>query len=617
MKRLAVLLLPLATLFLLSCAPDPGPPNFVWIISEDNSKHYLELFDEDGIETPNIAALADQGVLFTHAFSNGAVCSVARSTLISGCYAPRTGTQYHRKIRMVPMPDGVEMFPAYLRRAGYYTTNNSKTDYNYEMQEGVWDESSQKAHWRNRDGDQPFFHKASYGISHESQLHFDAGLMDRYSPVTDPSRVHVFPVHPDTELFRFTGALYRDRILSVDSIVGQVVAQLEADGLLESTFIFYFGDHGGVLPGSKGYAYESGLHVPLVVRVPEKFRHLVDFEQGASSGAFVSFVDLGPTVLELAGAGLPGGIDGKPFLGAGIPSEEVAHWDEAFGYADRFDEKYDMVRTLRKGSLKYMRSYQPFNFDGLQNNYRYKCLAFQEWRSLHAQGKLNEVQSAFFEPRAPEALYDLDSDPYETTNLAGNPAYADDVEEMRHLLGTRVRDLPDLSFYPESVMLQEGLDNPVSFGQERKAHIARLADVADLSLLPFPEARGPLGQALQSADPMELYWALIACSSFGEEAKGFEKQIRKLTRHEHLLVRTRAAEFLGLTGLADPMPVLTRALGESSDPVEVLLMLNTLVLLRDGPWKYPLDVHLLQLQEGPAGDQQVQRRLEYLDGGAG
>ncbi len=290
-------------------------PNFVWIISEDNSKHYMELFDPNGIATPHIEKMAKNGIRFTRAFSNAPVCSVARSTLISSCYAPRTGTQFHRRSKLVPMPEGVEMFPAYLKSAGYYTTNNSKTDYNYLWSEGAWDESSKEAHWSKRQPGQPFFHKESHPVSHESRFHFSADLMETYMPVTDPGSVHVFPNHPDTKLFRFTGAYYRDRILAVDTIVGKVIKQLEEEGLLESTFVFYFGDHGGVLPGSKGYAYESGLHVPLVVRIPKRFRHLVDFNRGEESDGFVSFVDFGPTLLELAGIQIPEGVDGNPFPG--------------------------------------------------------------------------------------------------------------------------------------------------------------------------------------------------------------------------------------------------------------------------------------------------------------
>ncbi len=168
-------------------------PNFVWIISEDNSTHYMELFDPHGIATPQIALMAEEGIRFTRAFSNAPVCSVARSTLISSCYGPRTGTQFHRRSQLVPLPPGVEMFPAYLRKAGYYTTNNSKEDYNYIKGEGVWDESSREAHWSKREPGQPFFHKESHPVSHEGRLHFSAELMESYSPVMDPDSVHLFP----------------------------------------------------------------------------------------------------------------------------------------------------------------------------------------------------------------------------------------------------------------------------------------------------------------------------------------------------------------------------------------------------------------------------------------
>jgi arylsulfatase A-like enzyme len=612
--RPTLILLSFVLILLRACGPEPASekPNFVWILSEDNSTHYMELFDPDGIATPHIAQMAEEGILYTRAFSNAPVCSVARSTLISSCYGPRTGAQFHRRSQLVPLPEGVEMFPAYLRRAGYYTTNNSKEDYNYIKGEGVWDESSRVAHWSKRGPGQPFFHKESHPVSHEGSLHFDKELMQNYHPVCNPDSVKLFPNHPDTELFRFTAAYYRDRILSVDSIVGHVIKELEEDGLLESTFVFYFGDHGGVLPGSKGYAYETGLHIPLVVRIPENFRHLVNLKRGEATDGFVSFVDFGPTLLELAGIEIPAGIDGLPFLGKDISSKEVKEQQVTYGYADRFDEKYDMVRTVRKGDFKYMRSYQPFNVDGLQNNYRYKCLAFQQWRELYRAGELNNFQSAFFEPREPEALYDLSVDPYEIHNLALDPAYVDKLISMRTLMDDWVKGMPDLSFFPENMLRMDAFGNPVLFGEQHKMDIASLIDIANLELLPFEEAHDGIESALKAENPLEVYWGLIVCSSFGKEAAGFREQALELCVHENLLVRTRAAEFLGLTALGDPVPVITEALYASEDGVEALLILNSLVLLMDGPHAYSfvLDRGVLfpEVQE----DLQVQRRLEYI-----
>lgn len=260
-SKLVFLLAAIGIATAISAEPKPNVPNFVWLISEDNSKHFLKLFDANGAETPNIAALAARGVVYENAFSNAPVCSVARTTLITGCYGPRVGTQFHRRSKMVPMPDDVRMFPAYLRDAGYYTTNKSKTDYNALPGKDVWDESSKRASWSNRKQGQPFFHKESFGTSHESSLHFSKQKKESTTPVTDPTKVFIPPYHPDTETFRYTYATYHDKIKAVDRQIGEVVDQLDADGLLEDTFVFYFGDHGGVLPGSKGYANERGLHV--------------------------------------------------------------------------------------------------------------------------------------------------------------------------------------------------------------------------------------------------------------------------------------------------------------------------------------------------------------------
>jgi len=609
--RLAVVLL--VWLSAVSGVSAAKRPNFVWLLSEDNSKHYLKLFDKNGAETPRIAGLAQHGLIFEHAFSNSPVCSVARTTLITGCYGPRIGTQFHRKSVVVPMPPGLRMFPAYLRKAGYYTTNNRKKDYNAREGKGVWDESSGKAHWRNRKGKQPFFHMQSFPASHESSLHFSRQTMRNRKTETDPASVTVFPYHPETPTFRYTYARYHDRIRLIDRQIGQVVDQLKQDGLLEDTFVFYFGDHGGVLPRSKGYVYESGLHVPLVVRIPENWRHLVDAKPGTRVPGFVSFVDFGPTLLHLAGLDVPEQMDGTPFLGKEVSLAELNKRDETLGYADRFDEKYDLVRTLRKGRFKYMRSYQPFNFDGLQNNYRYRMLAYAEWRRLYHAGRLNAVQRQFFERRAPEALYDVAKDPHETKNLAADPKYADVVADLRSRLNRRLKEMPDLSFYPESELVRKAFDNPVPFGQSHKQEIAKLIAVADLALLPFDKAQPKIKTALQSDNPWERYWALIVCSSFGKQAAAFVPAAKKLAKDDpEAMVRVRAAEFLGLIGAADPRPVLMHELAKTESGIESVLMLNTVILLRDGEPGYEFNIDRSHFKPAVLKQQLVRRRLQYL-----
>ncbi len=603
----------LATLLLAAAAPaqDKKRPNIVWILSEDNSKHFLKHWDPTGAPAPNIEALAAHGITFDNAFSNAPVCSVARTTLITGCYAPRIGTQFHRKAKAVPMPEGLKMFPAYLRDAGYYTTNNSKEDYNAIAGDGVWDDSSNKATWRNRpDATQPFFHQVTFKESHESSLHFSKQKMEQTKTETDPATVFIPPIHPDTPTFRYTYARYHDRMAEIDRRVGQVVAALEEDGLLEDTFVFYFGDHGGVLPGSKGYANDRGLHVPLAVRVPDNFRGLAGHEPGSRTAGFVSFVDFGPTALNLAGVAVPGGVDGRPFLGEGVTPEQLASRDTAYGYADRFDEKYDFVRTFRQGKFHYERNYTPFNFDGLYNEYRYKMLAYQEWWENFKAGSLTPAQAAFFQPRQPEALYDLEADPYQTNNLASAPEHAERLATMRDQLTAWVKGMPDLSFYPESYLIENAFDNPVAFGRSHEGEIAELVDIANLQLLPFAEASPEIGTAIASQDAWRRYWGYTVCAAFGQAAATYTGLVQfTALRESELLVRARANQFWALAGAQQVGDILAHTLESARTPTEALEILNIIVMLRDGAPGIEINLRRGAI---PHQDAEVKSRVGYL-----
>ncbi|HIM28155.1 MAG TPA: DUF229 domain-containing protein [Planctomycetes bacterium] len=586
-------------------------PNVVWILSEDNSIHYLRLYGAPLGVTPAIEDLAAQGITFNHAFSCAPVCSVARTTLMTGCYAPRVGFQYHRKTSVAKLPGGGKMFPAYLRDAGYYTTNRSKKDYNV-VEGKVWDASSGKASWRNRPtSTTPFFHMQTTTLSHESSLHFRRAQINYDSLTTNPEDIKLADYHPDTPLFRYTYARYHDRMRAVDENVADIIGKLKEDNLLDDTFIFYFGDHGGVLPRSKGYVYESGLHVPLVVYTPKNWKHLAPWTAGNRTDGFVQFIDFGPTVLNIAGVKVPETMDGKAFLGKGVDRAEIDARDEAFGHADRFDEKYDVCRSLRKGRFKYIRNYHSFYPDGLQNNYRYIMLAYSEWRDMYRMGKLNNVQAQFFQPRPAEALYDVEADPHEVNNLGNDPKYRDVLLQLRTRLQQIVKDLPDLSFYPESFLVDEILPAGAEYGQQHRKQISRLVDVADLAVLDFPAARHQLQQSLQSSDRWERYWAVVACSCFGKRAAPLAAEIRKLSDDTEHLVQLRAAEFLAIVTGEDPRPALRRILSETTSPVVAAIALNSAVFLQDRSPSFQLNVAEIKVN---ATNDQVKRRMLYLAG---
>ena len=610
----------LALVFLsifISCKTSKNvKPNIVWLVSEDNSIHYMNLYTDGGAEMPNISALAKKGIVFNNAFSNAPVCSVARSTIITGAFAPRIGTQYHRKASPVNLPENIKPLPIYLKQAGYYTTNNAKEDYNFVKENKIWDESSKKATYRNRKEDQPFFHVQNFHTTHEGQLHFNENELEEALKKNDLDSIKPFPYHPDTPTFRYTQSLLHKNHKKVDRQMGEFIKNLEKEGLMENTIVFYYADHGGVLPRSKGYLYESGLHVPLVVYVPKKWEKLSPFNSGSRTSAFVDFVDLVPTVLSLAGIEIPTGIDGTPFLGEKIKKGEIEKQDITFGHADRFDEKYDLVRSVRKGKYKYIRNFQPFNVDGLYNFYRYKMLAYKEWFNLFHEGKLNDIQSQFFLPRPAEALFDLEKDPHETKNLANAEEHKITLANLREILNDHIISQTDLSFFPEPYFLENGIENPIDFGKKNKTQIKNLIEIANLSLLPYENASRKISDALENKDPWIKYWGLIVCSSFGLEAKEQISRINSLFENlkEENLVRIRALEYLLLNNFKFDQSKMLDLIKNPKDSIEGNLMLNTLALYKtkNPNFKLELNKNVFPNNWFERENALMNRRMNYL-----
>ncbi len=589
MKKYLLLII---AIFISSCNDELNlKPNILWLVSEDNSLHYMNLYTEGGAEMPNISSLASTGVVFENAFSNAPVCSVARSTIITGVYAPRIGTQYHRRMSLVKLPNDVKPLPVYLKEAGYYTTNNSKEDYNFIKDGAIWDESSGKASYKNRKKEQPFFHVQNFHNTHEGQLHFDKEHLENALKTNNLDSIKPFPYHPDTPTFRYTQSLYHSHHKDVDNEIGKFLKKLENEGLLENTIIFYYADHGGVLPRSKGYIFESGLNVPLVVRIPEKFKKLSPFKAGTRTSSFVEFVDLVPTVLSLAGIEIPKSVDGKPFLGKKIKRFELENQNTTFGYADRFDEKYDLVRSIRVGKYKYIRNYQPFNIDGLYNFYRYKMLAYIEWYNLFIDGKLNEVQSQFFRPRKPEGLYNINEDPHETNNLVNDVSYNETLLDLRSKLKDHLISINDLSFLPEPHLLENGLNDIVGYSEKNKDLIKKLIEISDLQLYDYNEVSSQIKDALTDNNPWVRYWGLIVCSTFGNQALENKDKISFIFENDpENLVRMRAAEFLILNNFDISDSKINSLLKNSNFEAETNLMLNTLANIKTIKPSYKLNL---------------------------
>lgn len=575
-----------------STVPRPEErPNIVWIVSEDNSAAFMRLFHPQGIETPAIEALASRGITYENCYSNAPVSSAARSTLITGAYAPQAAAHYHRAAVKSELPSDWKMYPQLLQEAGYYTANNAKEDYNWVKPKGAWNMSSRKATWKNRKPRQPFMYVYNMGTTHEGKVLFTEADKARYTLKHKPEDCYVPGNMPQTPLSRYTAAYYADKIAEMDKQVGDVVAKLRKDNLLDNTFIFYFGDNGGVLPNSKGYLSELGVHVPLVVAVPEKFKHLAPSPAGSKEKGIIEFVDLTATILNLAGVKAPKYLDGQAFLGKGVTADMVAANDTTYSYCDRLGERSDMVRAVRIGQYKYKRNFQPYSPEGLENNYRYGQLAFQEWRRLFREGKLSPEDAAFYLPKAPEQLFDLSVDPDEKHDLAQDPAYKKVLKKMRHAMTTWQDGMPDLSFIPEVALIERGaMKNPIAYGQAHKKDIKRYRKITNLQLLPWRKAVKPLRKLLTDKDPVARYWALMSASGFGQTAAELQADVQELLKQEQVWwVKMRAYEYLTIACKLSFTKELEAMQASRTEEWEQKFVANTIRLLEDLEYTYEPD----------------------------
>ena len=593
-------LLPAAAASVSGAVPKSERPNIVFFMAEDLARTCFELYQGYGAKTPFLEEMAGHGVVFNNAYSNAPVSSAARSSVITGCYAPAYGLSSHRKLEPVVLPENIWLFPHYLREAGYFTTNASKTDYNCVMDKQAWDLVKGKmGDWRRRNSpDQPFFHCFSINACHESCLHFPDSDLGTVPTEHDPDSVRLYPFHPDTELFRYTYARLYDKIKYVDSVLGEMLAMLREDGLLDNTFVFYMGDNGGCVPFSKSYTNEQGLNVPLVVYIPDNWKDDVAYAAGDRADGFVEFLDLAPTVLALAGIDVPGHMDGRSFLGPEISREDVESRDVVFCYGDRFDELYAVNRTVRKGDFKYSRNYLPHQPKGMFCAYRYKQAAFRQWREMFDNGELDDIQSAFYLPQGAEELYDLSSDPYETVNLAGDPAFAGKLEEMRGLLKDRIMSEQDLVLVPEAFWLDH-TDDIVGFRESIGNRLGEYYDAAELERGPFRKVHKEIRAALDSDDPIVRYWAVTACCGFGKEARSLEKEIRSLLEDDCTVVKSRAALYCVANGMDVPDNVFKTALASSENEAATLMVLNDMAFLYENVGGFSEEISEIDLKYLP------------------
>jgi uncharacterized sulfatase len=560
MKKPIRLLILLLTPF--ASVPAADLPNILWLTSEDNGPH-LGCYGDEYATTPNLDVLASKGMIYTRAISNAPVCAPARTTIISGMYPPSTGSEHMRS--MTSLPAGYKMYPAYLRELGYYCTNKSKEDYNLRKEGEVWNESGGKGHWKNRpDKKKPFFAIFNYTVCHESQIR-----KRPHNQVHDPAKVRVPAYHPDHPEVRKDWAQYHDKLTEMDRQVGAQLKELEDAGLAEDTIVFYYGDHGSGMPRSKRWPFFSGLNVPLVVHVPEKWKHLAasDYKVGGSSDRRVGFVDLAPTLLSIAGKKPPAHMQGHAFMG----KHEAPAQEYGYGFRGRMDERYDMVRSVVGKRYMYIRNYMPHKLYGQHVGYMFVTTTTQVWKRLYDEGKLNEAQSHFWKTKPAEELYDLEKDPDEVNNLAGSKKHQKILDQMRKAHREHVAKIRDVGFLPEGEIhsRSEG-STPYEMGHDDKKYpFEKIYAAADLASHMRRADLPAITKLLESPDSAVRYWG--ALGFLMQEKTGVrhgKEALGKALKDPSPYVRVIAAEALGKYGSKEDIAKAVETLGQTVDPIK-------------------------------------------------
>ncbi|MFW6246056.1 MAG: sulfatase-like hydrolase/transferase [Tangfeifania sp.] len=488
-------------------------PNILWLTSEDNSP-FLGCYGDEFATTPNLDKLASEGFLYTHAYANAPVCAPARNTIITGVYANSGGNQHMRSY--YPISEVVKTYPEFLREAGYYCTNNSKTDYNTNSIEPnkIWDESSRDAHYKNRAEGQPFFAVFNTTISHESSIH---NSIPNEKLRHSPDEVPIPPYHPETPAMKHDWAQYYDKVEDMDTQIGKWLQELEDAGLADNTIVFYYGDHGGVIARSKRYVYETGTRVPFIVRIPEKYKYLFPEEKtGSEVNRLISFVDLAPTLLSIAGIEIPDFLQGNAFLG----DQKTEDPEYAFMFRGRMDERYDMSRAVRDQKYRYIRNYMPYRAYGQHLGYLWRAPSIRSWEEAYLNGELNETQSRFWEPKPVEELYDTENDPWEINNLADDPEYKEVLERMRQANKDWMIRIYDTGFIPEANRIDRTDGKPMyDYMRSGEVDLQPIVEAAETATLGEIKNLEKLKSYLTSNEPAIRYWGATGLLILKDQAQ--------------------------------------------------------------------------------------------------
>lgn len=518
-------------------------PNILWLTCEDNNINWVGCYGNPHAETPNIDQLAKDGFQYMHAYANAPVCAPSRSTWITGMLSISNGTFPMRSRNEIPH-DRIKYYPDLLKANGYYVGNSTKTDYNIggRPDKECWDNPN-RVDWDAMKNNQPFFQIINTTSSHESKAHGDVE-----NTTHDPANTKLRAYHPDLPDVRKNYAKYHDAMKKMDGEIGASLKKLEAMGLADNTIVIHNSDHGGVLARSKRYIFQSGIHCPLIVRIPESLKHLYPATQpGTKVDRLVSFVDMPKTWLSITGSTVPDYMQGTVFLGANKEPEQKYH----FAFRGRMDERLENARAVCDKRHLYIRNYMPYVPWMQHLEYLWKAKATQAWDAHVKAGKATEVEARFFKPKGwTEELYDMQKDPDNINNLSENPEYAATLSTMRTALRNKQETFYDSGLLPESEMIKRAADNNLTIydmvRDPKLYKIPNLLNAADLALEKDPSNIPALKKKLTAADSGVRYWAAVGLFLLNDHSSA-----ERLLHDESHEVRIMAAWTLIQAGKKD------------------------------------------------------------------
>ena len=436
-------------------------PNIVWLVAEDQSQYFFPFYGDNSVTLPNISQLLENGIVYDGMNSPYPVCAPARSAIITGMYPNSIGTgnmrayHYNRTVRTdnesilgfpyysSKLAEQIKPFTQILRENGYYTTNNSKMDYNFKLREDAWDESSKEASWEKRNKDQPFFSVFNFGVTHESQI----WLRDKQELKVDPNDLSVPPFFPNDSLTRHALAVNYSNLVEMDKQMGEIIDKLKDQGLYENTYIFFYSDHGGPFPRHKRAIYDTGSKVPLVIKFPKRIK-----VKEKRNYDFLNFIDFAPTILSIVGLEIPKVYQGIAFLGSKKSKNKRNY---SYSASDRFDEVTDRIRAVKTKKYKYIRNYDTNKPHALNNSYRTQMALMRHLTALNESNLLSAEQKLWFNvPKNLEEFYDLENDPFELNNLIGEKKYSKEIENLRIQLDNWIDQINDPVNIPENELVK-------------------------------------------------------------------------------------------------------------------------------------------------------------------